>query len=94
VFATLCECYLSIEPQFDLWRQIFRLNLNKDGDRSVQRIGAAAIQLCNNLKLWYLKLSFPTSEKGWHWKWFYLSDPSRSPLAFSPDRLGSMVPLS
>jgi hypothetical protein len=51
VFVTLCECDLSIEPHFDLWRWIFRLNLNKDGNKFVQWIGTAAIQLCNNLKL-------------------------------------------
>jgi hypothetical protein len=43
VFITLCECYLGIEPYFDLWQRIFRLNLNKDGDGSVQRIGAATM---------------------------------------------------
>ena len=32
VFVTLCECYLGIEPHFDLWRRIFRVNLNKDND--------------------------------------------------------------
>ena len=83
VFVTLCECYLGIEPHFNLWRRIFRLNLNKDDDGSVQRIGATAIQLCNNLKSQYIELAFPTSEKGWHQKWFYLSDPSGSLLAFS-----------
>ena len=66
VFVTLCECYLDIEPHFNLWRWIFRLNLNKDGDGSMQWIGADTIQLCNNLKSWYLELSFPTLEKGWH----------------------------
>jgi hypothetical protein len=80
VFVTLCEGYLGIEPHFDLWRWIFRLNLNKDGDESVQWISTAAIQLRNNLKSRYLELSFPTSENGWHWKSFYLSDPSGSLL--------------
>ena len=35
VFITLCECYLGIEPHFDLWRWIFRLYLNKDSNRSM-----------------------------------------------------------
>jgi hypothetical protein len=48
---TLCECYLGMKPHFGLWRRIFCLNLNKDGNGSVQRIGVAAIQLHNNLKL-------------------------------------------
>lgn len=91
VFATLYECYLGIEPHFYLWRRISRLNLNKNDDRSVQRIGAATIQLRNNLKLRYLELSFPTSEKGWHRKWFFLSNPSESLPAYSPDRLGPMT---
>lgn len=43
------------------------------------------------MKLRYLELSFPTLEKGWHQKWFYLSDPSRSLLANSLDRLGLMM---
>ena len=38
VFVTLCECYLGIEPHFNSWRQIFHLNLNKDGDGSMQWI--------------------------------------------------------
>ena len=78
VFVTLYECYLGIQPHLDLWRRIFRLSLNKDGGGSVQWIGAAAIQLRNNLKLWYLELLFPTSKKGCHRKWFYLFDPIRS----------------
>jgi hypothetical protein len=94
VFVTLCECYLGIEPHIDLGRWIFCLNLNKDGDGSVQRIGITAIKLRNNLKLRYLELFFPTSEKGWHQKWFYLSDPSGSLLAFSPYCLGLVVPPS
>jgi hypothetical protein len=44
VFVTLYECYLGIEPLFDLWRWIFRLNLNKDDDGFVQQICAVAIQ--------------------------------------------------
>jgi hypothetical protein len=94
VFVTLYEGYLGIEPHFDLWRWIFHLNLNKDGDESVQWIGTAAIQLCNNLKSRYLELSFPTSEKGWHQKFFYLSDPSGSLLAYSLDRIGPVTPSS
>ena len=43
VFVTLYECYLGIEPHFNLWRRIFHQNLNKDGDGSVQRISATAI---------------------------------------------------
>ena len=54
VFVTPCECYLGIDPHFDLWRQIFHLNLNKDDDGSVQWIGTVAIQLGNNLKPRYL----------------------------------------
>lgn len=72
----------------------FWLNLNKDGDGSMQRISTAAIQLRNNLKLRYLELSFPTSGKVSHRRWFYLSDPSRSLLAYSPNRLWPMTPPS
>ena len=43
VFVTLYECYLGIEPHFDLWQRIFQLNLNKDRDGSVKWIGAATI---------------------------------------------------
>jgi hypothetical protein len=60
----------------------------------MQWISTTAIQLCNNLKLWYLELSFPSSEKGWHQKWFYLSDPSGSLSTYSPNRLGTVTPLS
>ena len=43
VFVTLSECYLGIEPHFDLWRRIFQLNLTKDGNGSVQWIGATTV---------------------------------------------------
>jgi hypothetical protein len=43
VFVTLYEGYLGIEPHFNLSRWIFRLNLNKDDDKSVQWIGVTAI---------------------------------------------------
>jgi hypothetical protein len=88
------RCYLGVEPHFDLWWRIFRLSLNKDGSGSAQWIGAATIQLRNNLKSRYLELSFPNSEKGWHRKWFYLSNPSGSFSANSVDRLGAMAPPS
>ena len=47
--------------------------------------------MCNNLKLWYLELSFPTYEKGWHQKRFYLPNPSGSLPAYSPDHLGTVA---
>jgi hypothetical protein len=83
---------LGIEPHFDLWRRIFWLTLNKDGNGAMQQISATTIQLRNNLKLRYLELSFPTSEKRWHQKWFYLFDPSRSLPMYSPDCLGLVAP--
>jgi hypothetical protein len=43
VFMSLCECYLGIEPHFDLWQRIFQLSLSKDGGRSMQQIDAVAI---------------------------------------------------
>lgn len=94
VFITFCEGYLGIVPHFGLWQRILWLNLNKDSNGSMQWIGAATIQLRNNLKLRYLEVSFPTSEKGLHRKWFYLSDPSGSLQAYSPDRLGPVTPPS
>lgn len=30
VFVTLCECWLGVDPHFDLWQRIFRLPLNKN----------------------------------------------------------------
>jgi hypothetical protein len=35
VFVILCECYLGIEPHFNLWWRIFWLTLNKDDNGSV-----------------------------------------------------------
>lgn len=54
----------------------------------MQWIGTDAIQLCDNMKSWYLELSFPSSKKGWHKKWFYLYDPIGSLPTYSADRLG------
>lgn len=46
------------------------------------------------MKTRYLDLTFLTLEKGWHPKWFYLSDPIGSLPAYSPDRMGPVMPLS
>jgi hypothetical protein len=83
--------YLGIDLHFDLWWRIFYLSLNKDDGGSMQRIGAAAIQLCDNMKSRYLELSFPSSEKEWHKKWFYLYDPTGSLPAYLADHLGAVA---
>jgi hypothetical protein len=43
------------------------------------------------MKSRYLELSLPSSEKGWHRKWFYLYDPTRSLPAYLAYRLGAVA---
>ena len=75
VFVTLCEGFLGISPNFDLWRYFFAVNLSKKwvGKQELSMpMGCASIHLRNNRVNDYPLMHLSTSNKGWHSQWFYI----------------------
>ena len=70
-FVTLCEGFLGIIPQFNLWRYFFTITLQKKREKSGMQelhkpMGCAGIQLQNNQVGEYPPMRLSTSNKGWH----------------------------
>jgi hypothetical protein len=75
-FVTLCESFLGIEPNFTLWRSIFRLRPNVSLARKPD-LGGAVISVRPEAQ--YLEFSMAASVQGWRTKWFYIKDRKSSP---------------
>jgi hypothetical protein len=89
-FVVLCEGYLGIGPDFDLWRYFFTVTLQrtKGKGRQVDRhwlMGCAGIHLRNNRVGKYMTLKLVTSNKGWHSHWFYLKNCTAAPCQRIPE---------
>lgn len=63
IFIHLCEAFLGIRPQWNLFRHLFHLKPQPVGD-NLNLVGGAGLQLCN--KDVYLEYATPTSLSGWH----------------------------
>src|SRR5438105_5175825 len=72
-FIHLCEAYLGIEPHFALFRHLFQVMTRQKFGPVV--VGGALIQLRHNRSLKYIVLPLRDSLKGWHYRWFYVSNP-------------------
>ena len=89
-FVTLCEDYLQIEPDLDLWLELFCCNPQPETSGGpLLQCGAVALQ--RRLNSVFPKPVFPNRIKDWHKTFFYCKDTSpadelRLPL-FSEDRL-------
>jgi len=73
-FILLCEAYLGIEPHFALFRHLFQVTTRQRSGPVV--VGGASIQLRHNRALKYIGLPLRDSLKGWHCRWFYVSNPN------------------
>ena len=74
---------MGIDPQFDLWRYLFAINLLKKQARKQElsvTVGCAGIHLRNNRVNEYASMHLSTSNKGWHSHWFYIKDDAATPL--------------
>jgi hypothetical protein len=70
-FITLCESFLGVDPQWTLWKFLFRLcpsvSLSKNPE-----LGGAVVYV--RTKAHYLEFSMAASVQGWQKKWFYIKD--------------------
>jgi hypothetical protein len=77
IFAAVCEGYLGIDPQWDLWTHLFSAELfaSPMGERRVRmavRDGVCILQLRQAWALQYIPAILASSNKGWQRRWFYL----------------------
>src|SRR6266498_2131014 len=80
-FIHLYEAFLGVEPYFALFCHLFSLRLlQKSGQACV--VGGATLQLRYGRADKYLGFAFKNSLKGWHNRWFYISNPSPSLPAY------------
>jgi hypothetical protein len=92
-FVTLCEAYLGIDPDLDLWKYFFYVRRPQDPKAKVIISGGAVIHVKSRHRADpYLEIRMPRSMKRWQKKWFYLKNNDSAPLhAFTSGRL---IPLT
>jgi hypothetical protein len=85
IFAAVCEGYLGIDPNWDLWTHLFSAELfaSPTGERRVRmavQAGGCILQLRQARVLQYISAILAFSNKGWQRRWFYLrNDDGRLP---------------
>jgi hypothetical protein len=70
-FITLCEAFLSVDPQWELWKHIFHLCRNESKEE-VHDLGGAIITVRSESQ--YLKFNMAESVQNWRQKWLYIKD--------------------
>jgi hypothetical protein len=85
IFAAVCEGYLGMEPQWNLWLHLFRAEFfakkaGERGSRHVVRAGSCVLQVRSGRTDQYIPAQLISSNSGWHDGWFYLrNDESQLP---------------
>ena len=84
VFTTVCEGYLGVPVNWDLWCHLFRAELSTrnmgKGVRIPLRVGGCTLQLRQSRSELYIRSAMTTSKRGWQNGWFYLrNDGNRLP---------------
>jgi hypothetical protein len=70
-FVTLCESFFGIEPQFLIWKNLFRLRPSVALSKRPE-LGGAVVSV--RVESQYLEFSMAASVQGWRKKWFYIKD--------------------
>jgi hypothetical protein len=85
---TLCEAYLRIDPDLDLWKYFFCVWRSQDPKVELMIFGGTVIHVkAGHRGDPYLEIPMPRSIKGWQKKWFYLRNDASTPLpAFTSGR--------
>jgi hypothetical protein len=74
-FVTLCEAYLEIDPDLDLWMYFFRVRHSQDLEAELMISGSVVIHVKLGLGVDpYLEIPMSRLMKGWQKKWFYLKN--------------------
>jgi hypothetical protein len=79
-FVTLCEAYLGIDPELDLWKYFFHVQHPQDPEADLMISEGMIIHVKAGHKVDpYLEIPMPRSMKGWRKKWFYLRNYTSTP---------------
>jgi hypothetical protein len=85
-FVGICEGYLGIPVNWDLWIHLFRTELftqptSEQRTRRVVRAGGMSLALRGQHKDDYIPCTMTTNNTGWEWGWFYLrnDEPGHPP---------------
>jgi hypothetical protein len=73
IFIYFCEAFLGIEPQWDLFRFLFRVK-PQPTSKNPSVVGGASIQLRQQAGDKYLSYKFPSNIPGWKNHWFYIEN--------------------
>jgi hypothetical protein len=77
IFVAVCEGFLGIEPQWDLWLHLFRaepfsLSIDVRKVRHMVRVSDCTLLLRSDWVQLYIPATLTSSNKGWQGRWFYL----------------------
>jgi hypothetical protein len=85
IFVAVCEGYLGMDPQWNLWLHLFRAKFfaKKAEERGMRRVvhaGSCVLQVRPGRSDQYILAQLISSNSGWHDGWFYLrNDESQLP---------------
>jgi hypothetical protein len=85
IFAVVCEGYMGMEPHWNLWLHLFKVEhfTKKVGEQGVRRAvhaGNCTLQVRAGQGELYIPAQLILSNSGWHDGWFYLcNDDDRLP---------------
>ena len=77
IFVAVCEGYLGIAPDWELWLHFFRAGLNTKpvgttGTRKALRAGGCTLQVRQDRQPFYIPVQLASSNRRWYNSWFYL----------------------
>jgi hypothetical protein len=77
IFTAVCEGYLGVEPQWNLWLHLFKAELfakkaGEKGDMCAARVGSCVLRVRLSQEDLYILACLISSNSGWHEGWFYL----------------------
>jgi hypothetical protein len=87
-FVGVCEGFLGIPVNWDLWVHLFRAELHtlttpEPKTRRVVRAGGLTIGLRNTRKELYIPCTMTSNNSEWEWGWFYLRNDGAGLPAYS-----------
>jgi hypothetical protein len=81
VFVTLCEAYLGVDPDLDLWKYFYRVRRPQDPEVELTNSRGTVIHVKSGHRVDpYHEIPIPQSMKGWRKKWFFLKNIESAPL--------------
>jgi hypothetical protein len=80
-FVTLCEAYMGIEPNFNLWNYFFHAQLQQGSGAEAAVLSSVDIFVRSGHRVDpYFDLPMPKPPDGWWKVWFFLRNDADVPL--------------